>query len=133
MPQCPNVPIPPYTMNIEEVREYCIAKKGVTEGFPFGEDVLVFKVMGKMFLLTSLSETPFTCNLKMDPGLAEEYREKYNDVKPGYHMNKKMWNTVTFDTGAIPRKELLWMIDHSYEGVVRGLPKRIQQELKEIL
>lgn len=117
-------------MNIEEVREYCIAKKGVTEGFPFGEDVLVFKVMGKMFLLTSLGQTPFTCNLKMDPELVEEWREKYNDVKPGYHMAKKMWNSVYFDTGNITRKDLLWMIDHSYEEVVKKLPKKIQQELK---
>lgn len=117
-------------MNIEEVRDYCLAKKGVTEGFPFGEDVLVFKVMGKMFLLTSLTETPFQCNLKMNTELVEEYREKYGDVQPGYHMNKKMWNSVYFDTGSIPRKELLWMIDHSYGEVVRGLPKKIQQELK---
>jgi predicted DNA-binding protein (MmcQ/YjbR family) len=120
-------------MNIEEVRDYCLTKKAVTEGFPFGPDVLVFKVMGKMFLLTSLTETPFECNLKMDPELAVEYREKYNDVKPGYHMNKKMWNTVLFDTGNIPRKELLWMIDHSYDEVVRGLPKKVQQELKNEL
>ncbi len=120
-------------MNVEEVREYCLAKKGVTEGFPFGEDVLVFKVMGKMFLLTSLSEAPFTCNLKMSVELVEDWREKYNDVKPGYHMNKKMWNSVYFDTGNITRKNLLWMIDHSYEQVVKGLPKKIQQELKSEL
>lgn len=120
-------------MNIEEVRDYCLTKIGVTEGFPFGEDVLVFKVMGKMFLLTSLTETPFRCNLKMNTELAEEYREKYSDVIPGYHMNKKMWNSVYFDSGNIPRKELLWMIDHSYEEVVRGLPKKIQQELKTVL
>ena len=116
-------------MNIEEVRDYCLTKKAVTEGFPFGPDVLVFKVMGKMFLLTSLTETPFRCNLKMNPELVEEYREKYNDVKPGYHMNKKMWNTVLFDSGNIPRKELLWMINHSYDEVVRGLPKKVQQQL----
>ena len=120
-------------MNIEEVRDYCLAKKGVTEGFPFGEDVLVFKVMGKMFLLTGLTETPFRCNLKMNTELVEEYREKYSDIIPGYHMNKKMWNSVYFTTGNIPRKELLWMIDHSYEEVVRGLPKKIQQELKTVL
>ena len=120
-------------MNIEEVRDYCLKKPAVTEGMPFGEEVLVFKVMEKIFLLTSLAGSPFNCNLKMSPELAEEYREKYNDVKPGYHMNKKMWNTVTFDSGSIPRKELLWMIDHSYEEVVRGLPKKIQQELKSVL
>ncbi len=120
-------------MNIEEVRDYCLAKKGVTEGFPFGEEVLVFKVMEKIFLLTSLDVNPFRINLKMNQELAEEYREKYADVIPGYHMNKKMWNSVYFDSGNIPRKELLWMIDHSYDEVVRGLPKKIQQELKDLL
>ncbi len=120
-------------MNIEEVREYCLAKKGVTEGFPFGEEVLVFKVINKMFLLTSLNEQPFRVNLKMNIELVEEYREKYDDILPGYHMNKKLWNSVYFATGNIPRKELLWMIDHSYEEVVRGMPKKIQEELKQIL
>lgn len=114
---------------MEEIRDYCIAKKGVTEGFPFGEDVLVFKVMGKIFLLMGLGNRPAWCNLKMDPELVEEYREKYNDVKPGYHMNKKMWNSVYFEDGNIPRKEVFWMIDHSYNEVVRGLPKKLQTEL----
>ena len=120
-------------MNVEEVREYCLAKKGVTEGFPFGEEVLVFKVMNKIFLLTSLTEQPFRVNLKMNPELVEEYREKYEEVIPGYHMNKKMWNTVYFASGSIPRKELIWMIDHSYDEVVSGLPKKIKEELKQII
>ena len=120
-------------MNIEEVRDYCLAKKGVTEGFPFGEEVLVFKVMEKIFLLTSLDANPLRINLKMNAELAEEYREKYSDVIPGYHMNKKMWNSVYFDSGNIPRKELLWMIDHSYDQVVRGFSKKIQQQLKDLL
>src|SRR5258707_1158089 len=115
-------------MNIEEVREFCLAKKGVTEEFPFDSDTLVFKVMGKMFLLTSLSFQPFRCNLKMDPALVEEYRDKYTDVKPGWHQNKKHWNSVYFDTGAIPRNELIWMIEHSYKEVIKGLPKRLQTE-----
>ncbi len=118
-------------MNIEEVREYAIAKKGVSEGFPFGEDVLVLKVMGKMFLLMSLSSQPFSVNLKMSVDLVEQYREEYADVQPGYHMNKKMWNTVYFDTGNIPRKNLLWMIDHSYEEVVKGLTKKLKEELNQ--
>lgn len=118
-------------MNIEEVRDYCICKKGVTEGFPFGEGVLVFKVMGKMFLLVSLDTHPYTVNLKMDSELVEEYRNKYNDVQPGYHMNKKMWNTVYFDKGTIPAKELFWMIDHSYDEVVKGLPKKLKAELEK--
>lgn len=119
-------------MNIEEVREYCLLKKGVTEEFPFDEDTLVFKVMGKMFLLTSLTGSPFSCNLKMDAELVEEYRERYKDVNEGYHMNKKHWNTVYFDTGEIPRKELLWMVDHSYEQVVKGLTKKLKEELKTL-
>ena len=116
-------------MNIEEVREYCLSKKGVTEEFPFDSDTLVFKVMGKIFLLTGLSSQPFRVNLKMDSELAIEYREKYFDVQPGYHMNKKWWNSVYFATGNIPRKELLWMINHSYEEVVKKLPKKIREEL----
>ncbi len=116
-------------MNIEEVRDYCLKKKAVTEEFPFDSDTLTFKVMGKIFLLTGLTAEQFRVNLKMDPLLAEEYREKYFDVQPGYHMNKKMWNSVYFATGNIPRKELLWMIDHSYDEVVKKLPKKIREEL----
>lgn len=116
-------------MNIEEIRECCLTKNGVTEGFPFGEGVLVFKVMGKMFLLTSLDSQPLRVNLKMNPEWVEEYRDKYADIQPGYHMNKKLWNSVYFDTGSIPQKELLWMINHSYEEVVKGLPKKVQLQL----
>ena len=118
-------------MNIEELRDYCIAKPGVIEEFPFGPDTLVFKVMGKVFLLTSLTFRPFRVNLKMDTELVSEYRDKYPDVQPGYHMNKKHWNTVYFDNGTIARKELLWMIDHSYTEVVKGMPKKLQEELKK--
>lgn len=120
-------------MNVEQVREYCLAKKEVTEGFPFGEGVLVFKVMGKIFLLMNLDEEPLFCNLKMNLERVEEYREKYKDVKPGYHMNKKMWNSVYFASGNIPHKELLWMIDHSYTEVVNGLPKKLRQQLNAAL
>ena len=116
-------------MNIEEIRDYCLKKKSVTEEFPFDSDTLVFKVMGKIFLLMGLTSEPFRINLKMNPELATEYREKYLDVLPGYHMNKKMWNSVYFASGNIPRKELLWMIDHSYDEVVRKLPKKIREKL----
>lgn len=116
-------------MNIEEIREYCLAKKGVTEEFPFDNDTLVFKVVGKIFLLSSLTFSPIRVNLKMSPELVGEYRDKYSDVQPGYHMNKKHWNSVYFDTGQIPRKQLLWMIDHSYDETVKKLPKKVQQEL----
>lgn len=113
-------------MHVEEIRNHALAKAGVTEGFPFGEGVLVFKVMGKIFLLMSLDSDPLSVNLKMDPETVEEYREKYSDILPGYHMNKKMWNTVLFESGTIPTKELKWMIDHSYEEVVKKLPKKEQ-------
>ena len=118
-------------MNIEEVREYCLKKKGVTEEFPFDNDTLVFKVMGKIFLLTGLTAEQLRINLKMDAELAEQYREKYFDVQPGYHMNKKMWNSVYFATGNVPRKELLWMIDHSYDEVVKKLPKKLREVLND--
>ncbi len=119
-------------MNVEEVRNYCLAKNGVTEEFPFDEDTLVFKVMNKIFLLTSLSSRPFTCNLKMKPEQINSYREKYSEVMPGYHMNKRHWNTVIFEGASIPGKELLWMIDHSYEQVIKGMPKKWQQELNSL-
>lgn len=119
-------------MNIEEVRDFCIAKKGVTEEFPFDSDTLAFKVLGKVFLLTSLTFQPFRVNLKMDSDLVSEYRDKYNDVQPGYHMNKKYWNSVYFDTGTIPKKELIWMLDHSYNEVVKGLTKKAQEELRNL-
>ena len=117
-------------MDIESFREYCLVKKGVEEGFPFDSDTLVFKVMGKMFALTSLAAKPFRVNLKMAEATVPEYREKYEDVQPGYHMNKKLWNSVYFDTGSIPKKELLWMIDHSYEEVVKGLTKKTKKEME---
>ena len=117
-------------MNIEELRNYCLAKPGVTEGFPFGEDTLVFKVGGKMFLLTGLS-TANSFNVKCDPERAIELRELYPEVKPGYHMNKKLWNTVYMD-GVLADKLLLEMIDHSYSLVFAGLPKKIQAEINSI-
>lgn len=116
-------------MNIEELRDYCLAKKGVTEGFPFDEDTLVFKVQGKMFLLTSLSE--LTMNVKCDPEKAVELREQYPEVQPGYHMNKKLWNTVILD-GLLPGKLLKGFIDDSYQLVVDGLTKKLREELNAL-
>ena len=109
-------------MDTVELREYCLTKPKVTEGTPFGETVLVFKVAGKMFALMSLDEVPATANLKCDPDLALDLRDRYEQVRPGYHMNKKHWNTVEIDSG-IPEAELHRMIDHSYELVVKNLPK----------
>jgi predicted DNA-binding protein (MmcQ/YjbR family) len=99
-------------MNIETIREYCISKDDVTEGFPFGEDTLVFKRSGKIFALTNL-DGDLSINLKCDPALAIELRERYRAVTPGYHMNKKHWNTVMID-GSVPDAEILKWIDHSY-------------------
>jgi predicted DNA-binding protein (MmcQ/YjbR family) len=99
-------------MNIEILREYCISKKGATESFPFGEETLVFKVTGKIFALVNL-DGDLSINLKCDPVLAIDLRERYSAVTPGYHMNKKHWNTVLLD-GSVPDKEVFSWIDHSY-------------------
>jgi predicted DNA-binding protein (MmcQ/YjbR family) len=114
-------------MNIEQLRIYCISKKGVTESFPFNETVLVFKVMGKIFALTDLDD-PVTVNLKCDPEYAMELREKHDDIQPGYHMNKKYWNTVAMN-GELGDKMVKSLIDHSYEQVVAGLPKKLLKEI----
>jgi predicted DNA-binding protein (MmcQ/YjbR family) len=100
-------------MNIESLREYCISKKGADESFPFGEDTLVFKVKGKIFALVNLNGD-LSINLKCDPAFALELRERYSSVTPGYHMNKKHWNTVLLG-GSVPDKEILSWIDHSYD------------------
>jgi predicted DNA-binding protein (MmcQ/YjbR family) len=109
-------------MDVAEFREYCLTKPGATEGTPFGADVLVFKVGGKMFALAALDEVPPTVNLKCDPELALDLRDRDEQVRPGYHMNKKHWNTVEIE-GGIPAAELRRMIDHSYELVAKSLPK----------
>jgi predicted DNA-binding protein (MmcQ/YjbR family) len=109
-------------VNLETFRKYCLSKPQTTEGTPFGPDVLVFKVGGKMFALASLDEVPARVNLKCDPDLALELRDRYEQVTPGYHMNKKHWNTIEIESG-IPDAELRKMIDHSYDLVVRRLPK----------
>ena len=115
-------------MDVESFREYCLNKPHVTEGTPFGEDVLVFKVAGKMFALAALDEVPATVNLKCDPDLALDLRDQYEQVRPGYHMNKKHWNTVEIESG-IPEAELRRMIDRSYELVVKSLPKTARAKL----
>src|SRR5919107_431267 len=97
-------------MDVETIREYCLAKKGVTEGFPFGTDILVFKVSNKIFLLVPLTAAPLQFNAKCDPEKAIELRERYDAVQPGYHMNKKLWNTVTADH-SLPAQLVLDMIN----------------------
>lgn len=117
-------------MNIEELRLYCINKPAVTEGFPFDESTLVFKVMDKMFALISVDNYR-SVNLKCDPERAIELRESYIGINPGFHMSKKHWNTVTIESD-VDRNMLMELIDHSYDLVVSGLPKYKQKELKEL-
>lgn len=111
-------------MNIEDFRTYCLSKKGVEEGFPFGDEVLVFKVLGKMFVAVNITWEVFHANLKCDPEYAIELREHYpEDIKPGYHMSKKHWNTVCFE-GNLDDKFLMELTTHSYDLVVKGLRKK---------
>ena len=117
-------------MDLAAFREYCLSKTGATEGTPFGPTVVVFKVGGKMFAIASLDEIPTTANLKCDPDLALELRDRYEQVRPGYHMNKKHWNTVELESG-IPEGELRTMIDHSYDLVVKSLPKVMRRKLSK--
>ena len=116
-------------MNIEAFCNYCLAKPGAKETTPFGPDNIVFKIEGKMFALAALDEIPSAVNLKCDPDRALELRDRYEQVQPGYHMNKKHWNTVLLD-GAIPDGDVKGMIDDSYELVVRSLPRKSRQKLQ---
>ncbi|GAA4313000.1 MmcQ/YjbR family DNA-binding protein [Pontixanthobacter gangjinensis] len=119
-------------MNIDTFRDYCLAKKGVTEGLPFGPDNLVLKVMGKMFSIVSLDEVPLRANLKCDPERAIELREEYEEnILPGYHMNKQHWNTLVLD-GRLDPKLVFELIDHSYELVVNGLTAKLKKELEDL-
>ena len=121
-------------MNIEQLRNYCLKKKGVTEDFPFDETTLVFKVLGKLFALTSLSgweqNTP-SINLKCDPEYAQELRAEYSSIQPGFHMNKKHWNTVQIHGGELHPKLIFELIDHSYNMVVKGMTKTQRDALKK--
>lgn len=118
-------------MNIEEFREYCLSKPGTTEDMPFDQETLVFKVMNKMFALTNISQFEFI-NLKCNPEYAIELREKYDgSITPGYHMNKKLWNSV-YVNGSVPDSVILHLINHSYELVVAKLPKKDKEALKLI-
>ena len=105
-------------MDLAEFREYCLSKPDATEGTPFGPDTLVFKVAGKIFAITALDEIPARANLKCEPDLALELRDRYEQVRPGYHMNKKHWNTVDIEAG-IPNGEIRKMIEHSYDLVAK--------------
>jgi predicted DNA-binding protein (MmcQ/YjbR family) len=118
-------------MNLETYYEYCLSKKGVTEHFPFDEDTLVFKVGGKMFALSSLSQWEIGnphVNLKCDPERAQELRAEYDAIQPGFHMSKVHWNTIAVNQD-VPNALLKELIDHSYELVFKSLTKKIQTEI----
>ncbi|MCL7754021.1 MmcQ/YjbR family DNA-binding protein [Polaribacter sp. Z022] len=122
-------------MHIEQLRDFCIAKKGVTEHFPFDDVTLVFKVMNKMFLLTGLNnweKGEQKMNVKCDPDKAIELRETYEGVNAGWHMNKRLWNTVTLNTSDVSDDLARELINHSYDMVVKGLTKKLQKELEEL-
>ena len=122
-------------MHIEQLRDFCIVKKGVTEHFPFDETTLVFKVMHKMFALTGLDNWERgeqKINLKCDPERSEELRGEYEGINPGWHMNKRLWNTVTINSSDVSDDLVRELINHSYELVVKGLTKKLQKELEEL-
>ena len=117
-------------MHIESFRDYCLAKKAVTEGMPLGETVLVFKVAGKMFALASMNSDPFQVNLKCDPEKAVELRDEYDEILPGYHMNKQHCNTVIIGNGNLTDRLVKELIDHSYDLIVASLSKKQRTELE---
>ncbi|MGV3705766.1 MAG: MmcQ/YjbR family DNA-binding protein [Arcticibacter sp.] len=114
-------------MNIEEYRDFCLSLKGASESFPFGDDTLVMKVKDKVFSLASL-EGLFSFNVKCDPEKAVDLRERYPDVQPGYHMNKRHWNTIHV-TGAVPDDELREWIRDSYNLILNSLPKKLRMDI----
>jgi predicted DNA-binding protein (MmcQ/YjbR family) len=116
-------------MTRDDVRDQCAALPGATEDYPFGESVAVFKAGGRMFALIPLQGTPASVNLKCDPGMALELRARYPAVRPGYHANKRHWNTVALD-GSIDDSELQWMISHSWELVIANLPRAARGRLR---
>ena len=109
-------------MHLDAAIAHCLGKPGVTEETPFGPEVLVFKVAGKMFALTDPGEFPPALNLKCEPGRALDLRDRHPAIRPGYHMNKRHWNTLTLD-GSLPAALVRELIDHSYDLVVSGLPR----------
>lgn len=117
-------------MNTQTIYEYCLSKKGAEEDFPFDEETLVFKVMGKIFALIPLEKVPVQINLKCDPEKAIDLRERFENVLPGWHMNKKYWSTIIVDDN-IKWSDLKTWIDHSYEEVVNGLRKSEKEKLKK--
>lgn len=120
-------------MNIEEAREACLSVKGAAEGFPFGEDVLVYKVMDKMFAYMALDskDGEFWLNVKCDPERAIDLREHYSGIMPGYHSNKKYWNTIVLESD-VPDALIVELIQHSVDEVIKKLPKVKQAEYNNL-
>ncbi len=114
-------------MEVHEILEYCTAKKGVEETFPFDQETLVLKVGGKMFLLIPLEKHPLTISVKTDPEWSEELRGQHPQIEGAYHMNKTHWNSVVCE--GLKRELILKLVDHSYELIVNSLPKKIRVEL----
>lgn len=122
-------------MQIDELRDFCINKKGVTEHFPFDDVTLVFKVFNKMYALIGLDAWEGgeqKINLKCDPNKAISLREDYEGINPGWHMNKKHWNTITINTSDVSDELVKELINHSYDLIVKGLPKKTQKELRNL-
>tara|TARA_B110001454_G_C12711368_1_gene430863 strand:+ start:1917 stop:2285 length:369 start_codon:yes stop_codon:yes gene_type:complete len=122
-------------MHIEQLRDFCMAKKGVTDHFPFDESTLVFKVMHKMFALTGLNsweKGDQKMNLKCDPEKALELRGEYEGINPGWHMNKRLWNTVSLNSSDVSDDLVRELINHSYDLVVNGLTKKVKEELRNL-
>lgn len=118
-------------MDLESFRQYCLSKKGVEETFPFDEVTLVFKVMGKMFALTGLDNPGFSLTLKCDPEKAVELREEWEEIQPAWHMSKSHWNMIDCE-GNLDDAFLYHLVDHSYDLVVAGLPKKLRNELQQL-
>ena len=119
-------------MNIEQLRDYCLSNPKVTEDFPFDADTLVFKVLGKMFALVPLKKWEnglASINLKCDPEYAIELRAKYESIEPGWHMSKKHWNSVYIYRAELKPQFIFQLIDHSYDMVVKGMPKKLSDTL----
>lgn len=120
-------------MNIEQLRDYCLSKKGTTEDFPFDEDTLVFKVLGKMYLLAGLKkweQGEASINVKADPEYALELRAAHGSIRPGFHMSKKHWNTLYIHEGELSTVFICELIDHSYNMVLKGMSEKMRESLK---
>ena len=118
-------------MNLEDIRKYCLNKKGTKEDFPFDEETLVFKVGSKMYGLTNIKSNVLSLNLKCDPVMSLDLRKEYSSIRPGYHMNKRHWNTVVVD-GSLPEEQIYFLIDMSYDLVYKGLKKSEKFQIESL-